>query len=209
MRDALEPLVQQKRSGPGNDLISELATAAVEGERLTGPEVVNFLCLLVLAGAETTYRLLGSALLAMLRDPRCSHRCGQTGAGSPPCSRKSCARSRRSRSSAAWRWTTSRSRAPGSRGAVISCSASVPPTATRPLPRPGPVRHRSAGRGTPRVRPRPPLLRGITPRDPRGDRRDQRAARPLRRSPAGPGFEAPAHHGVAFRSPEHLRVRLS
>jgi cytochrome P450 len=69
MREALEPLVRQKRSRPGNDLISELAGAAVEGERLTDEEVTNFLCLLVLAGAETTYHLLGSALFAMLRDP--------------------------------------------------------------------------------------------------------------------------------------------
>jgi cytochrome P450 len=69
MRDALEPLVQQKRSRAGNDLISELATATVAGERLTDPEVISFLCLLVLAGAETTYHLLGSALCALLRDP--------------------------------------------------------------------------------------------------------------------------------------------
>jgi cytochrome P450 len=69
MTDALTPLVQQKLSRPGNDLISELATATVEGERLSDPEVISFLHLLVLAGAETTYHLLGSALLAMLRDP--------------------------------------------------------------------------------------------------------------------------------------------
>ncbi len=69
MTDALAPLVGQKRARPGNDLISELATATVEGERLTDPEVISFLFLLVLAGAETTYHLLGSALLAMLRDP--------------------------------------------------------------------------------------------------------------------------------------------
>ena len=31
--------------------------------------MISFLCLLVLAGAETTYHLLGSALFAMLRDP--------------------------------------------------------------------------------------------------------------------------------------------
>src|SRR5206468_4758351 len=69
MTDALAPLVQQKRARRNNDLISELAAASVGGEKLTDPEVISFLFLLVLAGAETTYHLLGSALLAMLRDP--------------------------------------------------------------------------------------------------------------------------------------------
>jgi cytochrome P450 len=69
MTDALAPLVQEKRALRKNDLISELAAASIEGEKLTDPEVISFLFLLVLAGAETTYHLLGSALLAMLRDP--------------------------------------------------------------------------------------------------------------------------------------------
>jgi cytochrome P450 len=69
MTAALAPLVAQKRARPGNDLISELAGASVDGEHLSDPEVISFLFLLVLAGAETTYHLLGSALLALLRDP--------------------------------------------------------------------------------------------------------------------------------------------
>ena len=133
MTDALAPLVQQKRSRPGNDLISELATATVEGERLTDAEVISFLCLLVLAGAETTYHLLGSALLAMLRDPAllasvradrsriASRARGDAALGVADPDRH-----------AAWRWRTSRSRARGSRAAATSCSASAPPTATRP-----------------------------------------------------------------------------
>ncbi len=69
LTDALAPLVAEKRARPRNDLISELATASVDGERMTDPEVISFLFLLVIAGAETTYHLLGSALLAMLCDP--------------------------------------------------------------------------------------------------------------------------------------------
>jgi cytochrome P450 len=69
MSEALEPLVRRKRARPGNDLISELATATVGGAALSDHEVISFLYLLVLAGAETTYHLLGSALFAMLRDP--------------------------------------------------------------------------------------------------------------------------------------------
>jgi cytochrome P450 len=49
-------------------LISKLATAEIEGERLSDFEVVSFLRLLVLAGAETTYHLMGSCLFALLDD---------------------------------------------------------------------------------------------------------------------------------------------
>ena len=44
------------------------ATAEVDGCALTDEEVISFLRLLVLAGAETTYHLMGSALYALLRD---------------------------------------------------------------------------------------------------------------------------------------------
>lgn len=69
-RDYLAPLVERKRTQPENDLISELATAEVDGERLTDDEIISSLRLLVIAGAETTYHLIGSALLALLRDPQ-------------------------------------------------------------------------------------------------------------------------------------------
>src|SRR5262249_3347133 len=69
MNEALAPIVLQKRERPGNDLISELVTAVVDGEAMTDAEVISFLFLLVMAGSDTTYHLLGSALCAMLRDP--------------------------------------------------------------------------------------------------------------------------------------------
>jgi len=69
MLDYLTPIVEAKRADPSGDLISKLATAEVDGERLSDFEVVSFLRLLVLAGAETTYHLMGSCLFALLRDP--------------------------------------------------------------------------------------------------------------------------------------------
>jgi len=69
MKDYLAPLVEQKRAHPGDDLISKLATAEVDGTKLDDEEVISFLRLLVLAGAETTYHLLGNALVALLQDP--------------------------------------------------------------------------------------------------------------------------------------------
>jgi cytochrome P450 len=69
MLDYLTPIVEAKRAEPSGDLISKLAIAEVEGERLSDFEVVSFLRLLVLAGAETTYHLMGSCLFALLHDP--------------------------------------------------------------------------------------------------------------------------------------------
>jgi cytochrome P450 len=68
MLDYLSPIVAAKRADPSGDLISKLATAEIEGERLSDFEVVSFLRLLELAGAETTYHLMGSCLFALLDD---------------------------------------------------------------------------------------------------------------------------------------------
>ncbi|MCE2390898.1 MAG: cytochrome P450 [Proteobacteria bacterium] len=65
----LEPLVEERRSNPGDDLISSLASAEVDGERLTDEEIFSFLRLLFPAGADTTYRGLGSMLFAVLTHP--------------------------------------------------------------------------------------------------------------------------------------------
>jgi cytochrome P450 len=62
----LEPLIAQRRAHPGEDLISSLATVEVEGDRLDDEEICSFLRLLFPAGADTTYRGLGSMLYAVL-----------------------------------------------------------------------------------------------------------------------------------------------
>jgi cytochrome P450 len=65
----LTPLMEERSAEPTNDLLSKLAHAEVEGTRLTGEEVLSFLRLLLPAGAETTYRLTGSCLYALLEHP--------------------------------------------------------------------------------------------------------------------------------------------
>lgn len=65
----LTPIVQEKRKNPGDDMVSMLAQAEVDGQKLTDLEIVSFLRLLTLAGAETTNHLIGTAFVAMLRDP--------------------------------------------------------------------------------------------------------------------------------------------
>lgn len=65
----LTPLLAQRRAEPRDDLLSKLVHAEVEGSRLSDEEVLSFLRLLLPAGAETTYRLTGSCLYALLRHP--------------------------------------------------------------------------------------------------------------------------------------------
>ena len=69
LMDYLQPIVQEKRRQQGSDLISVLVQSEVEGEMLSDLEVVSFLRLLTLAGAETTNHLIGTAFVALLADP--------------------------------------------------------------------------------------------------------------------------------------------
>jgi cytochrome P450 len=69
MRAYLEPLVEARRSEPEGDLLSELVHAEVDGERLTDERLYGFLRLLLPAGAETTFRVMGNALAALLAHP--------------------------------------------------------------------------------------------------------------------------------------------
>ena len=74
MADYLLPMVHERRANPGRDLISDLVTAEVDGQRLTDERILGFLRLLLPAGAETTYRAMGNCLLALLTHPEVLHR---------------------------------------------------------------------------------------------------------------------------------------
>ena len=69
MRAYLEPIVEDRRANPQDDLISDLVHAEVDGERLTDEKIYGFLRLLLPAGAETTFRVMGNALTALLTHP--------------------------------------------------------------------------------------------------------------------------------------------
>ncbi|MFQ5665072.1 MAG: cytochrome P450 [Candidatus Binatia bacterium] len=62
----LRPIVERRKAEPGDDLLSTLTHAEVDGHRLTDEEIYSFLRLLLPAGSDTTYRLIGSALFALL-----------------------------------------------------------------------------------------------------------------------------------------------
>ena len=54
-------LVAERRAHPGGDLVSALLAAEVGGERLSDEDIIGFLFLMVVAGNETTTKLLGHA----------------------------------------------------------------------------------------------------------------------------------------------------
>lgn len=62
-------MVKQRRANPTEDLTSALLAAEIEGEKLHDGEVMAFLFLMVVAGNETTTKLLGNALFHLSAHP--------------------------------------------------------------------------------------------------------------------------------------------
>ncbi|MBX7430584.1 cytochrome P450 [Mycobacterium sp. Y57] len=58
--------IEQRRSAPTEDIIGDLVSAEVDGERLTDEAIYSFLRLLLPAGLETTYRSSGNLLYLLL-----------------------------------------------------------------------------------------------------------------------------------------------
>lgn len=59
----------ERRAAPGDDLASRLATAEVDGRRLSDREFCQFWLLLVVAGNETTRHLLSGSVQALMEHP--------------------------------------------------------------------------------------------------------------------------------------------
>lgn len=70
MREYLRPIVESRRASPRDDLITDLIAAEIEGKRLDEANLYGFLMLLLPAGAETTFRVMGNTLFALLTHPR-------------------------------------------------------------------------------------------------------------------------------------------
>jgi cytochrome P450 len=62
-------LVAERRRSPGTDLVSALLAAELDGVRLADRDVIGFLFLMIVAGNETTTKLLGNALYWLARHP--------------------------------------------------------------------------------------------------------------------------------------------
>ncbi|MFM8973506.1 MAG: cytochrome P450 [Actinomycetota bacterium] len=61
--------VADRRRTPGDDFTSVLLAAEPDGEALTDDQVIGFCFLLIIAGNETTTKLIGNVLLALQRHP--------------------------------------------------------------------------------------------------------------------------------------------
>ena len=69
LEEYLTPFVRARRDDPGRDMISVLAQAEHDGQRLTDAEIIAFCRLLLPAGAETTYRSSSNLFCGLLTFP--------------------------------------------------------------------------------------------------------------------------------------------
>jgi cytochrome P450 len=67
--DYLRPIVESRRAERRADLMSTLVHAEVDSHRLSDEEIFSFLRLLLPAGSDTTYRLIGSSVFGLLTHP--------------------------------------------------------------------------------------------------------------------------------------------
>ena len=74
MREYMSDLVARKRQCSGQDLISQLISAEEDGDKLSLDELLSTCVLLLVAGHETTTRLIGSTVLLLLQNPSQLHR---------------------------------------------------------------------------------------------------------------------------------------
>jgi cytochrome P450 len=62
-------MLAERRRSPRDDLTCALFDAEIDGDRLADREIIGFLFLMVVAGNETTTKLLGNALYWLWRNP--------------------------------------------------------------------------------------------------------------------------------------------
>jgi len=73
-------ICEERRRAPTDDLVSALVAAEEEGDRLRPAELLSILVLLLVAGNETTTKLIGNGVLAFLDHPdQWSLLCGEPG----------------------------------------------------------------------------------------------------------------------------------
>ena len=65
----LDPLIDARATNPGDDLLSRLAVAEVDGQRMTKEEIKSFASLILVAGAETTDKAIANLWYQLLANP--------------------------------------------------------------------------------------------------------------------------------------------
>ncbi|OBF08268.1 cytochrome [Mycobacterium sp. ACS4054] len=69
LKDYFVGQIEQRKSAPTEDIIGDLVTAEIDGEKLSDEAIYSFLRLLLPAGLETTYRSSGNLLYLLLTHP--------------------------------------------------------------------------------------------------------------------------------------------
>jgi cytochrome P450 len=69
LADLVTGLAAERAGRPGDDLVTALATANIDGEQLTSAELASFFILLVVAGNETTRNALSHSLMLLTDFP--------------------------------------------------------------------------------------------------------------------------------------------
>jgi len=67
-------MIEERRHRPGQDLISSLLMAEIDGQKLSVMELLGFCTLLLVAGNETTTNLIGNAVLCFTEAPGTAER---------------------------------------------------------------------------------------------------------------------------------------
>jgi cytochrome P450 len=63
------PLIVERRNDPGDDLLSDLCSMEYEGEQMTDEEIQAFMSFLLVAGVETTARVMSSMVKELVANP--------------------------------------------------------------------------------------------------------------------------------------------
>jgi methyl-branched lipid omega-hydroxylase len=69
LAELVTDLAAERAKAPGDDVVSSLITANIDGEQLTAAELASFFILLVVAGNETTRNALSHGLLLLTANP--------------------------------------------------------------------------------------------------------------------------------------------
>ncbi|SPM35711.1 Cytochrome P450, partial [Mycobacterium rhizamassiliense] len=69
LKDYFQEQIDKRRSKPTEDIIGDLVSAEIDGEKLSDEAIYSFLRLLLPAGLETTYRSSGNLLHLLLTHP--------------------------------------------------------------------------------------------------------------------------------------------
>lgn len=70
LREYMLPIIRERRGGGGDDLLSRLCRAEVDGQQMSDEEIKAFVSLLLVAGGETTDKAIASMIRNLLDHPQ-------------------------------------------------------------------------------------------------------------------------------------------